>query len=96
MEAVRRGDITDINQFKGYDLEQEDEMGRTALHWAVSERNYEAVTTLIEMGAELQPSDEDGVGPIDLVREAEDYNSKTIFARLLNAITLRQFQGGNE
>jgi ankyrin repeat protein len=45
---------------QGVDLNEKDEFGTTALHYAVAEKNVNAVALLLEHGAEVTAQDQDG------------------------------------
>lgn len=70
MYAVFNGDseiIKDIAEY-GNQLDEIDNNGRTALHWAVYYNKYNAVVTLIELGAKDYIKDNYSLTPIDIAQ----------------------------
>lgn len=70
MYAVFNGDseiIKDISKY-GKLLDEIDNNGRTALHWAVYYNKYDAVVALIELGAKDYLKDNYSVSPIDIAQ----------------------------
>ncbi|OEJ15671.1 hypothetical protein BFL38_09370 [Brachyspira hampsonii] len=70
MYAVYNGDteiIKDIAEY-GNQLNEIDNNGRTALHWAVYYNKYDAVVALIELGAKDFIKDNYSLTPIDIAQ----------------------------
>ncbi|AEM21222.1 ankyrin repeat-containing protein [Brachyspira intermedia PWS/A] len=70
MYAVFNGDteiIKDIAKY-GNQLNEIDNNGRTALHWAVYYNKYDAVVALIELGAKDYIKDDYSLTPIDIAQ----------------------------
>ena len=70
MYAVFNGDteiIKDIAKY-GNQLNEIDNDGRTALHWAVYYNKYDAVVALIELGAKDYIKDNYSLTPIDIAQ----------------------------
>ena len=70
MYAVFNGDteiIKDIAKY-GNQLDEVDNNGRTALHWAVYYNQYDAVVTLIKLGAKDYIKDNYSLTPIDIAQ----------------------------
>lgn len=70
MYAVFNGDteiIKDIAKY-GNQLDEVDNNGRTALHWAVYYNQYDAVVTLIKLGAKDYIKDNYSLKPIDIAQ----------------------------
>ena len=73
MYAASVGHI-DILKFlieKSADLEQKNEDGFTALHWAAYVGNLDSVKTLVEKGADLRSKNSEGKKPADLAETQE-------------------------
>ncbi|MEI0516471.1 ankyrin repeat domain-containing protein [Brachyspira murdochii] len=70
MYAVFNGNIEIIKDISKYGilLDETDNNGRTALHWAVYYNKYDAVVTLIELGAKDYIKDDYSLTPIDIAQ----------------------------
>ena len=70
MYAVFNGDTEIINDIAKYgnQLDEIDNNGRTALHWAVYYNKYDAVVALIELGAKDYIKDNYSLTPIDIAQ----------------------------
>ena len=70
MYAVFNGDTEIINDIAKYgnQLNEIDNDGRTALHWAVYYNKYDAVVALIELGAKDYIKDNYSLTPIDIAQ----------------------------
>ena len=65
-EKVLHADLEGVKEIilKNIDLDELDNLGHTALHWAVFGGYYEIVKILLEAGANPNIISEDGVTPI--------------------------------
>ena len=70
MYAVFNGNIEIIKDISKYGslLDETDNNGRTALHWAVYYNKYDAVAALIELGAKDYIKDNYSLTPIDIAQ----------------------------
>ena len=70
MYAVFNGNIEIIKDISKYGnlLDETDNNGRTALHWAVYYNKYDAVVALIELGAKDYIKDNYSLTPIDIAQ----------------------------
>lgn len=55
----------------GYDLNAEDAMKETPLHYAVADNNLEVVRTLIDLGADVARANGDGTTPLHYSQSTE-------------------------
>lgn len=73
--AANDGDTTEIERLisSGYDVNLFDEIGRTPLHYAVANGQYEAVRVLLRHNASVDANDETTIGdtPLALAVEGE-------------------------
>ena len=69
MYAVFNGDKEIIKEISKYsNIDDIDDNGRTALHWAVYYNKYNSVVTLIELGAKANIKDDYSLTPIDIAQ----------------------------
>lgn len=57
---------------KGFNINSEDENGKTPLQYAVSHASVEAARCLIEKGADIKRKDRFGISPFSLVKKLKD------------------------
>jgi ankyrin repeat protein len=75
-----------INQLLSYgaDIEGRDRKGRTALFFAVHDGKIESVRTLLESGARIDVTSDDGVKIRDIVAQHNDPSKRKILAELVD------------
>jgi len=68
IEAAKKNDCDSLEReiAKGGGVDQRDESGRTALHWAVQEGRCGIVSRLLEAGATVDATDSEGITPLAL------------------------------
>ena len=73
----RTSNFTILRRDTALDVDARDELGRSALHWAVARRNVVCAELLMECGADPILADKDGMTPLHeaVIREKDDTNN---------------------
>eukprot|EP01087_Luapelamoeba_hula_P016302 TRINITY_DN500_c1_g2_i1.p1 TRINITY_DN500_c1_g2~~TRINITY_DN500_c1_g2_i1.p1 ORF type:complete len:416 (-),score=38.82 TRINITY_DN500_c1_g2_i1:110-1357(-) len=64
--AAKNGDLAQVKQLlaQGVSIEQDDQNGKTALHWAVERKDVKMAALLIDMGANIGAKNQRGQTPV--------------------------------
>lgn len=73
LQAALHGDALVVEFFldEGYDINYQDDEGRTALHFAIMGNCYHVVTLLIDRGADISVADINNITPFNLAKKLQ-------------------------